>query len=223
MRKGWVFDLNGRIIAVAASIIAGCIVMILHELPKSMYIYFKVKHDKVMIGSMKSYFVKMKFVNLFKLWEYLDPLGLLFCIVFRVGFSRSSFYKNNHNYLYYRKTGIVGFTSLIIQFLSSSLILKYVFEVNKYFTIKSDNNILCIGASYVCAYTALISLGMLITNFFPISFFNSSLFVSGIRSVAKPDVKRNDYKYLIILIMIYLTGIISDFCFKALELFLGYT
>ena len=104
-----------QILGVVSAIIAGIIIMILHELPKTI-VYIAMDEEAK----------KVPFRNVLKLHHYIDPIGLIFCVTSFAGFSKPYMYKIKERNVN-RAMGITGFLSVGILFFVSRWLLKGVF------------------------------------------------------------------------------------------------
>ena len=187
--------------------IASAIVMILHELPKAM-IYANT-YNKVNKTYRK---------NILALYQYIDPIGIIFCVTQMAGFSKPYVYRLNDKKL--NKTlGIAGFASLLLNFFISMILLNLMgihFDDLSTESIGLANNLIF---SFI-TYLAAISMGMLLVNLFPIATFDMGMLIASQSSDMYYSIIKNDYliKTIIILCMLLkvfprITLVIMDYFF----------
>ncbi len=182
------------IISVSASIIAAIVLMILHEFPKTLIYYFKNKSTHKGLK------------HIFKLHHYIDPVGLLFFVTLKVGFSKPYMCSNKD-----KKTniilGITGFLVLIIVCISSSVGLMALYlrgyldgSMNLYF----DEFIV-----YFLLDLIIFSGNMFIVNLFPISTFDIAQIIAGIKPKVYYSLVQHDTVVKGILIIAIIFGLIE--------------
>ena len=182
-----------ELLYVLATIIASCLVMILHEIPKTM-MYKKQKGKKIR--------------NL-KVMQYIDPIGLIFSVIGFCGFSKPYMYhirdkKTN------RIVGYTGMISLLVIFVVSLLICKIIFIPN----LKVYEETQVLGKIlhfifWVVQYMSVVSLGMFFTNLFPIIPFNMGNLIAGYSTEKMVAIMRNDYLIKMIFFIVMILGIIK--------------
>lgn len=197
-----------QLIKIIAALIAGGLVMILHEIPKSiLFTKMNAKQDK-----------KRKY-DIYKLLNYIDPIGLILCITNQVGFSKPYMYRIKD-----KKTnlilGITGFSSLVLIFIVSTLILKFGIKMKSNFSYSETIGVFELFYECIILYISLISLSMIIVNLFPISVFDIGLIIAGKSSKAYFNIIRFDYITKIILLFTVLLQIVSTGCTFLLSLLL---
>lgn len=176
---------------------ASIFVMIIHELPKSiMYNCCNKKQSR----STK--------LNIYKIYHYIDPIGLLLCITTYSGFSKPYMYRikeKRTNLL----LGITGCISLILCTLISAGIVRFYFmpfENAEYST--TVEWIIYNFSNYFFQSVAVISVNMLIVNLIPISTFDMGLIIAGKSPSKYFSIIRNDYLIKMILLALILFGIV---------------
>jgi hypothetical protein len=174
-----------------ATIVASCIVMILHEFPKSI-IYNKMAKPNNKDGNR----------HIYKFYQYIDPIGLVLSVTSLSGFSRPYMYRVKD-----KKTntilGITGFISLIC------MILFGVGTYNLLYAGAFQQNIDPGFLYYLMESFILISCGMLIVNLFPISTFDMGLLIAGRSPITYFTIIKNDYFIKMILLLFIIMNIIS--------------
>lgn len=200
--------MNLQLIKIFAAIIAGSLVMILHELPKS-FLFIKLSTNKETRNQH----------NIFKVFNYVDPVGILLCITNQAGFSKPYMYRikdKRTNFL----LGITGFITLFFIFIVSILLLKYQIGMSSSFTYSVTSSFLEILYQCIILYTALISLSMFFVNLFPVSVFDMGLMIAGKSPRAYFSIIRFDYIIKIILLFTILLQLISYFSTNIISLIL---
>ncbi len=182
-----------QLIRLAAALLAGSIVMILHELPKAM-IYKRINSSNG---------VKSKH-NIYRLHHYIDPIGLILCVTNQAGFSKPYMYRikdKKTNFI----LGIAGFLSLSIIFMVSMILLKFGIGMEANFSYLESTGLLELFFQCTLVYIALISISMLLVNLFPISTFDMGLCIAGKSPTKYFTIIRNDYfiKMLLVLVIMF--------------------
>lgn len=177
-----------ELIRLITSFLAGCIIMILHEFPKA-FLYNKLN---------KNQDAKKK-NNIYKLHQYIDPIGILFCATNQAGFSKPYMYrlKNRRSNLL---LGICGFTSLLLVFIISVVTIKLQHSFSTPLKVNPNDSILRLFIQFFMMNTALISLSMLLVNFFPVSTFDMGLCIAAKSPSRYFSIIKNDYLIKILLI-----------------------
>lgn len=193
---------------VGAALVAGIVIMILHELPKSIIYCVRSRAEW---KEQPNYNKRMKqtVIDITKLWRYVDPIGLLLCVATYSGFSKPYMYRMKD-----RKTnkisGYVGFVTLLIIAVVNILILKTPFlEVNldKLTTIQDIKSRLILYYFFYCM--AFVSINMIFVNLIPISTFDMGLIIAGYSPSKYFSIIKNDHNIKLILLFTVLLGIIS--------------
>lgn len=188
-----------QLLQLIAVIFAGMLVMILHELPKSiMYNYCNKKQSR------------STRMNIYKVYHYIDPIGLLLCITTYAGFSKPYMYRikeKRTNLL----LGLTGCLSLILCLLVSMGIWKIHFTTmdSKVYSTTIEWIILSFP-NYFVQSVAFVSVNMLIVNLIPISTFDMGLIVAGKSPSRYFSIIRNDYMIKMILLVLVLFGVIPS-------------
>lgn len=187
--------------------LASVIVMILHELPKSI-IYTKLYN--IHNNSNKR--------NVFALDQYIDPIGLIFCITNLTGFSKPYVYRLNNKKMN-RTLAITGYASLLFVFFISIGVVNFM-NIN-YGTSQINEVSLLIGMVFsFFLYMATVSMGMLLVNLFPIATFDMGLLVASISSEKYYSIISNDYFIKMILILAVIFGFVSNLAIFILNIFI---
>lgn len=182
-----------QLIRLISALLAGSLVMILHEFPKA-FIFKRINSSKG---------VKSKH-NIYKLHHYIDPIGLILCITNQTGFSKPYMYriKDKRTNLI---LGITGFLSLAAIFMLSMAALKFGVGMNAKFSYSETAGLPVMFLQGFIVYMALISISMFIVNLFPVSTFDMGLCIAGKSPTKYFAIIRNDYfiKMMLILIIMF--------------------
>lgn len=193
-----------QLIKILAALIAGAIVMILHELPKSV-LFTRLNS----LQSTENKFNEHKF-NIYKVFQYIDPIGIILCVVNQVGFSRPYMFRIKD-----RKTnfilGITGFISLLFIFLMSMGMLKYGIGMSSDFSYSETLGTMDLLYQCIILYIALISFSMIIVNLFPVSIFDMGLIIAGKSPRTYFSIIKLDYVIKIILLIAIILQLIRYF------------
>ena len=179
-----------KIIEVVIVIITAMIVMILHEVPKS--ILYCAKNKTADRNS-----------TIWKVWHYIDPIGLVFSVTNYAGFSKSYIIrvrdKVTNIWL-----GITGYLSLLIVFITGILILRLQYGglegilqigTGKFSLLRYIG---CVFWQCIC----LNSMSMLLINLFPISTFDMGLVIAGAFPSKYMGLLQSDVAYKIAIILL---------------------
>lgn len=172
-----------QLIGFGALLLAACIVMVVHELTKS--IVFVLRNRKV---SSEKY-------DIFKIYQYIDPIGLLFCLYGYAGFSKPYMYRMRD-----RKSNLyVGITGLLTLLGLAALGI---------FICRTSQSL---PVFVVSQYVSVLSIGMFFVNLFPVSVFDLGLIVAGVSAEKFFSIIKNDYTIKMILVLTVILGIIRSF------------
>lgn len=187
-----------QLIKLLAAFFAGCIVMILHEFPKAL----------LYNGLNKNQDPKKK-RNIYKLYQYIDPIGILFCITTQAGFSKPYMYrlKNRKSNLL---LGICGFVSLFLVFAVSVVIIKVQHDFSSPLEWNPSNSSVMLFYQFSMLYTALISITMFFVNLFPVSTFDMGLCIAAKSPSRYFSIIKNDYLIKVMLIFVVLFQLLTD-------------
>ena len=196
------------LLSVSAALVAAIVIMILHELPKSIiYCVRSLAEWK----EQPNYELRIKRTvrDICKLWKYVDPIGLLLCVTTYSGFSKPYMYRMKD-----RKTnkiaGFTGFFILLLIAVLNTLIIRTYFlpiDVNE-FTIVNDS-ISNLVSFYFFNSMAFISINMLLINLIPISTFDMGLLIAGYSPSKYFSIIKNDHYIKMILLFSVIVGVIS--------------
>lgn len=190
-----------KLLSIGAVIIASCFVMMLHEIPKTILFFCLEKRKGLGKQLIKSY-------------QFIDPIGLIFCIAGFGGFSKTYMLrtkKDKNNII----LGITGYLTLLIISIISLLICKFGFP---------DVTLLSYWELFVfmiVQYLSILSLGMFIVNLFPLMTFDMGLIISGVSREKYFSIIRNDYFIKMILVLSTLLGIIRMMSINGFLFFYG--
>lgn len=177
-----------KLLSLCAVIIAACIVMVLHEIPR-IIVFFQMEKRKS-LGK-----------QLLRCHQFIDPIGLLFCVVGFCGFSKSYMIhvKKKETRL---AIGIAGLISLLICFAAALLICKYVFPH------VSFNTDVIYFLFMICQFISVLSIGMFIANLFPIASFDMGFIIGGVSEEKFISINYSDYYIKAIFILSVIPGLI---------------
>lgn len=193
------------LLSVSAALVAAIVIMILHELPKSIiYCVRSLAEWK----EQPNYELRRKRTarDICKLWKYIDPIGLLLCVTSYSGFSKPYMYRMKD-----RKTnkiaGFTGFFMLLLIAVLNILIIRTQFIATD--VTKVHSNITILLSFYFFYFMAYISMNMLLINLIPISTFDMGLLIAGYSPSKYFSIIKNDHYIKLILLFTVLLGIIS--------------
>lgn len=171
-------------------IVSAMIVMVLHELPKSIVYCARNKsadHNH----------------TIWKVWHYIDPVGLIFSVTNYSGFSKAYMFrvrnKTTNVWL-----GITGYLSLITMFMTGIIVLRCQYGgLSGIQEIGTGEFSLfyyagCVFWQCLC----LNSMGMLLVNLFPISTFDMGLLIAGAFPSKYMALLQSDVMYKIAVILL---------------------
>ncbi|ROR22341.1 hypothetical protein EDD66_11526 [Mobilisporobacter senegalensis] len=198
-----------QILQLVTLVIAGILVMILHELPKSIMYNLKNKNQSPNIRR-----------KIYKLFHYIDPIGLILCITTLTGFSKPYMYRIKE-----KKTnlmlGITGLISLFIIFLFSITIWKIYYPIGDTFSYSTTVEwVIKNFPNYLFQFIAVISMNMIFVNLIPISTFDLGLIIAGKSPGKYFSIIRNDYLIKMILILAIVFRIIPNMSNFIIQLFI---
>lgn len=208
------------LIVLIASLFAGIVIMILHEFPKAFVYQLLDKKQKKNEEDMVKDSLPIKNQSIWKLYHYIDPIGLLFCGILRIGFSKPYYYRIKDKKVS-RILGITGLLSLILQFLVSASILRFGLGLDSKLIILAGASTAFEFFIYFISCYAIISLGMLLTNLFPIVAFDMGLLVAASSPLKFLTIIRADYLIKMVWLFTVLLGILSAVSSTIFGLFMG--
>ncbi|SHO53600.1 hypothetical protein [Anaerocolumna xylanovorans] len=197
-----------QLIRLLAAFLAGCIVMILHEFPKALlYNSLNKKQDP------------KKKKNIYKLYQYIDPIGILFCVTNQAGFSKPYMYrlKNRRSNLL---LGICGFVSLFLVFAASVIIIKVQNNFSSLLEWNPGDGSIRLFFQFSLLYMALISITMFFVNLFPVSTFDMGLCIAAKSPSRYFSIIKNDYLIKVLLIFVVIFQLLTDISWYILTLIL---
>lgn len=196
------------LLSVSAALVAAIVIMVLHELPKSIiYCIRSLAEWK----EQPNYKLRLKRTvrDICKFWKYIDPIGLLLCVTTYSGFSKPYMYRMKD-----RKTnkiaGFTGFFILLLIALLNTLILKTYFlpvDVDEFTVV--NNSISILTSFYFFYFMAFISVNMLLINLIPISTFDMGLIIAGYSPSKYFSIIKTDHYIKLILLFTVLLGVVS--------------
>ena len=189
-------------------IIAAALIMVIHELIKSIVYLFvrKVQRQAVSHNS-----------SIFAVWKYIDPLGLLLSATCFVPVSKPHLFRIRD-----KKTnmvlGITGFMVLLSVFFLSIAVLKTgCLGMGALF---SAGGMVSHVAAIFWQYMAILSFDMFIANMFPVSTFDMGLVIAGFSAKHYLHIIKADSIIKLIFILALMFDIIHYGCIKLLRLIL---
>lgn len=185
-----------RVLFVMMTALAGLFVIIVHELVKAIVFY-------IMQGKEQ----KVELKGILRVGRYIDPMGILFCVVAQAGFSRPYPFQVKDKRVN-TILGITGFLTFIILMFGSVFLLKAIYP---FYKEQLDVGQLVEAPTLFCVYTAAISLGSLFMNLFPVVGFDMGLLIQGRSPLKYLSIISNDYLIKIILLFSLVIGVIQTF------------
>ncbi len=151
---------------------AAITLMVVHELAKIL----------VYMGLQKKAGVKKKYNHsIWAVYRYIDPVGVILSVTSQVVLSKPFMFRIQ-NKKYNRILGITGFFVLLFCFFGNLYAIKmHMFGVQGMKVVTSAGILKEAGGLYI-QYMALLSVGMFLTNLFPVSTFDMGLLIAGFSS-----------------------------------------
>lgn len=209
-----------QLLEVAASILAAMLIMILHEVPKSLLFIFRRRREETNIEEKN----KWKWSSAFLVHQYIDPIGLLLSITTYGGFSKPYMFRIRD-----RRTncmiGGLGFFNFLCIHSISMYILRWQYDI-----IAPKDLEGLTGSAWNCfgklfwIYMGILSLGMFIINLFPVSVFDMGLIIAGKSPRAYLNMIQNDSFVKIIVLLTMAIGVntsLTLMIFRAIISLLG--
>ncbi|WP_455716612.1 site-2 protease family protein [Anaerosporobacter sp.] len=185
---------------VGAALVAGIVIMILHELPKSIIYCVRSRAEWKEQPNYEQR-IKRAVKDIFKLWRYVDPIGLLLCVTTYSGFSKPYMYRMKDRETN-KISGFVGFITLFLIAVVNIVILRMHF-------IEVNLEKLTTWYFYFFYFMAYISINMFIVNLIPITTFDMGLLVAGYSPSKYFSIIKSDHTIKMILLIAVLLGLIS--------------
>lgn len=176
--------------------IVSVLLMILHEFPKAV-VYKMRKRTKKVYNH-----------RIWELHRYIDPVGVILAVTSSVTFSKPFMLRIRD-----KKTnllvGCTGFLVLLGTFLFSICLIRlHPFGLQGMTTLQGQGMFEKI-VTLALQYTTLLSLGMLLTNLFPVSTFDMGLLIAGFSSEKYLNIIKRDFVIKTIYILCVLVGLPS--------------
>ncbi len=200
-----------RIILFIASLLGGIFCMILHEAPKVVIYRRYIKKNKKMQITAQGKVNPIHFI---------DPIGLLFCAIFRVGFSKPSYYRMKEKRIN-QLLGVVGLLSLILQFLIVVGTLRFGFGMNAKLSLPENSSFTYEFLMYFLTSYAIICVGMLITNLFPLLTTDMSWILTSTKPMTFVTLLKSDYLVKMVWLLLVVLRVIPSLSLSIFETFLG--
>ncbi len=192
---------------IAICAVTAMILMIVHEVTKVL-VYLLYRHQKGVVS-----------ISAWKLWRYIDPIGLILAIVCFAPVSRPYFYKIQSKRCN-RLLGAAGLVVLLLCFGGSVIDLRCSYGgltgLRTMEVAHWSQRVLPLFLQY----TALLSLGMFCVNLFPVSVFDMGLLMAGGSGERYMQILAIDTKVKVIFILALLLGVIHWLCVRILGLLL---
>lgn len=211
-----------QLLEIVISILAGIIIMIFHELPKSiLFLLLHKKQEKTEVQGGIQEKNSTEWVDILKVKNYIDPIGLLLCVVTYGGFSKPYMYRirrQKTNFI----LGITGFCSLLLLFFISIRALQLCFNIEILTqgpTIEGGYK--SIIAQLFWIYMALFSFGMFVINLFPVSVFDMGLIIAGKSPSKYFAIIKNDSLIKLMILLALVLGMVKAISLQAVEFFLA--
>ena len=208
------------LIVLVASLFAGIVIMILHEFPKAFLYQLLDKTQKSIEDQTLEQKSQLPAQKIWKLHQYIDPIGLLFCGILHIGFSKPYYYRIKDKKVS-RILGITGLLSLLLQFLISTSILRFGFGLNSKLIISAKSSFAFEFLIYFLSCYAIIGIGMLLTNLFPIVAFDMGLLVAAASPIKFFTIIRADYLIKMVWLFTVLLGLMNAVSSTIFGLFMG--
>lgn len=194
----------------AICIVAASLLMAVHELSKALA-YMAIQRRE---------HTQRKFAHsIWEVYRYLDPVGIFLSVTSSVAFSRPFMFriqKKRTNLI----LGITGFLVLLLCFGGSIFAIRsHVLGVDGMLTL-SGHGLGRKCVTLLIQYLAILSLGMIIANLFPISTFDMGLIIAGISSPKYLNIIKMDAVIKIIFILAVLLNLIHYGSYKIIQLLL---
>lgn len=202
-----------ELILLVTSLFAGIICMIFHELPKVL-IYRRYVRKNSMKELMITTYGKVNPIH------FIDPIGLLFCIIFRIGFSKPSYYRMKEKNLN-QKLGFVGLISLLTQFLFVVSALRFGYGMNAKLILPANVSLPFEFFMYFLVCYAIISIGMFITNLFPLLSTDMAWILTSQNPMKFIVLLKSDFLIKMVWILLVILGVTPGICLKIFEAFMG--
>lgn len=190
-----------HVMDLCTALVAAMIVMVAHELPKTV-VYYTMDRDTK----------KRSLKYALRFQHYIDPVGLIFCVATHGGFSKPYMYRIKDKKLN-KALGITGYLSLFLVFSLSVLALKFFFHVTTAdgaFQYDASMGMIAVIGMYLCFNLSFISLGMFLVNLFPIATFDMGNIIAGVSPVKFFEYLRKDYFMKILLIFGLILGVTTS-------------
>lgn len=187
-----------QLLSLVAVLLASCVVMILHELPK-IVIHHKNKN----------------------IFSYIDPVGLIFCVTSYCGFSKPYIYLGKEKEIS-RRSGIVGLCSLFFIFIGSILLAKYGLKpLTNRMNLETLEGTILVFCYFFIQSIAIISFGMFVTNLFPLAVLDMGQIIRGKSDHMYFSILKSDSIIKMIYFVVVLLGLIKSFGVQTVMYLLG--
>lgn len=172
-------------VQITAAVLAVIFVMVLHELPKA--IVYNITSRK-----------KESITCIFHISRYIDPIGMLFCIVVGAGFSKPYRYKIESKRQAFAN-GLTGLCSLLLVFLIFMIIYSQCYTGLHMREFIEEYDMFLQFSYWFIALVLLNSLGMFFVNLMPIATLDMGLIVASISLPTYIAMIRKDTEMKVVL------------------------
>lgn len=202
--------MNEILLEIAVGIFISILLMVMHELSKS--IVYKIICRRNGYSNNGSH-------SIFEVWRYIDPVGIILSVTSYAPVSKPHMFRIRD-----KKTnlilGIIGFAVNIILFTGSIIILIYGYGgdngINTALNMGIGSRIIVLSFQYI----AILSFGMFVVNLFPVSTFDMGLIIAGISARYYLNIIKSDSKIKLILLITLLLDIIHYACVRIINVLL---
>lgn len=201
------------VLEIAAILLASALVMILHELPKSIMYVLTSRHCR-----------KEDRFHIFKLHQYIDPIGMIMFVICHAGASRPYPYR-----LKEKDTniaiGMIGFLSLIVMILGGYIIyLQILTRFPIVFNVGAENPgmYLLVKFSWYFIYA---SIALFIVNLFPTATSDIFLLIVAVAPSKLVSLLKYDSVIKVIMFMFFIFQYIQSWSLTVMDImyeFLGF-
>ena len=205
--------MRAHLMLLIASLLAGICCMILHELPK-------VRVYRQYVRKLSNNDKNQEIMPKINPIHFIDPIGLLFCGMYRIGFSKPCYYRMKEQRLN-QKLGFVGLLSLMIQFLLLTVLLRFVLGLDSNLAIPENSSFLYEFFIYFLSSYAIICIGMIITNLFPLLTTDMAWILTSSKPMTFVTLLQNDYLVKMVWLLFVVLRITPKICITIFQLFMG--
>lgn len=195
------------------SLLGGILCMILHEFPKA-FVYQHDRRKKIQKQD------KNQVPPIKNLLHFIDPIGLIFCMIFRIGFSKPYYYRMQDKKLN-AKLGMVGLLSLFLQFLLICSYLKFGLHLDSNLIVPVGSPIWYEFFIYFLSSYAIICIGMFVTNLFPLLSMDMAWMITASKPMTFVSLVKSDFIIKMIWILLVVLRVTPSICWSVFRVFMG--